>query len=228
MAAIVVSSTWTRVPPARLVVGALEHVLHGGLVVGPPGPVAPVLGGQLPGLERVVATALEPVQLLLLTDVQPELDEDDALGGQRAFVGDDLVVGPLPLLVSGEALHPLDEDPPVPGPVHHRHAAPAGQHGAEPQEEVVALLVGRRGAEARHPHVTGVERRGEAADGPALAGRVPALEQHAHRWPQPAVPDLPAEGEAQLQQAALGRLHLPLLLLPAERLGEVELVQAAH
>ena len=44
--------------------------------------VAPVLVGELPGLQRVVLAALEAAQLLLVGDVHPELDQDHALGHQ--------------------------------------------------------------------------------------------------------------------------------------------------
>jgi hypothetical protein len=138
------------------------------------------------------------------------------------------VVGPLPLLVGGVALHPLHEHPPVPGAVEHGHAAPSGQHRAEPEQEVVALLVGRRGAEARDPDVAGVEGRGQATDGPALARCVPSLEQHAHRWAEVAAADLAAEGQAQLQQSHLRGLQPALLLLAGEGLAEVERGEAAH
>ena len=165
------------VPAPVLVVGALEHVLDRLGVRGALLPVAPVLVGQLPGLERVALAALEAAQLLVGRDVQPELDDQHALGGQRALEAGDLVVGAAPLLLGREALHPLDQHPPVPGAVEHGHAAPAGQRRREAPEEVVALLVGRRRRERGHAHVAVVELRGEALDRAALARRVPALEQ---------------------------------------------------
>src|SRR5438309_2327076 len=72
-------------------------------------PVAPVLIGQLPTLERIALAALEAAELLLLRDVQEELDQDHPLEHERALEADDLVVGALPLLLGGEALHSLDQ-----------------------------------------------------------------------------------------------------------------------
>ena len=56
-----------------------------------------------------------------------------------------------------------------------------GQRGAEAPQEVMALLVEGRRGELRHAHVARVELGHQALDRAALARRVPALEQHAHR-----------------------------------------------
>jgi hypothetical protein len=65
---------------------------------------------------------------------------------------------------------------------------------------VVALLVVRRRGELGHADVTRVERRDEALDRAALAARVPALEEHAQRRPEPARADEPAERQPHLGQ----------------------------
>jgi hypothetical protein len=135
--------------------------------------------------------------------MHPELHEDHALGREAGLEGRDLAVGPLPLLLGGEPLDPLDEDPAVPGPVEHRHAAPARKLGPEPPQEVVALLVVRRCRELRNAHVPRVEMVHEPLDGAALAGGVPALEDDAQRRPDGAVAQLTAEGEAQPQESVL-------------------------
>ena len=73
-----------EVPRREVVVGALEHLLGGdGVLVGLLA-VAPVLVGDLPPPQRVVLAVLEPAQLLVGADLQPELDEDHALRGESS------------------------------------------------------------------------------------------------------------------------------------------------
>ena len=115
----------------------------------------------------------------------------------------DLLVRPRPLLLRGVALDPLDEHPAVPGAVQDREAAPARQHRPEPPEEVVALLVVRRGGELRHPHVPRVQRLDQALDRAALPGGVPALEDHAQR--RRAASRLHEHGRARRRHPRAGR-----------------------
>src|SRR5205807_10349987 len=58
--------------------------------------VPPVLLGELPGLQGIALTPLEPLQLLLVRDVKPEFDEDHPLEGQGPLESDYLAVRPLP------------------------------------------------------------------------------------------------------------------------------------
>src|ERR1044071_3649521 len=97
-----------QAPAGAAAIGAVEHLLDRLLVLAALGAVLPVFGGQLPGPPRIVFAALETLQLLLEGDVKPELDQDRALFGQALLEGDDLLVGPAPLLFAGEALDPLD------------------------------------------------------------------------------------------------------------------------
>ena len=122
--------------------------------------VAPVLVGELPRLERVVAAADEPAQLLLVRHVHPELDHDHPLFGQGVLEVVDLLIGPAPLHLGRQVLDPLDQDPPVPAAVEDRHAAPSGQRRPEAPQEVVPQLVGRR-----------VRRTGRRARGGGRAAR---------------------------------------------------------
>jgi hypothetical protein len=163
--------------------------------------LAPVLVGELPGLQRISAAALEALELLGVGDVQEELDDDHAVVGEHALELVDLAVGALPLLLGREALHTLDEHAPVPRAVEHGHSAPARKRRDEAVQVVVALLVGRRRGELLDAHVAGIERRDQALDGAALAAGVPALEEDAQRWPEVAGADEPGEREAQLGQA---------------------------
>src|SRR5262249_34374448 len=93
--------------------------------------VAPVLVSELPHLQRVLLAPLEALQPLLVRDVEPELDQDHSLVGERALEAVDLVVGSKPLLAGGEALDSLDEHPPVPGAVDHGQPTPSRQQGEE-------------------------------------------------------------------------------------------------
>jgi hypothetical protein len=170
-----------------------------------------------------VLPRLEPLELLFQRQVQPELDDDHALVGQRPLEVDDLPVGAPPLLLGGEPLHPLDQDPAVPGPVEHRHAAPAGQHRPEPPQEVVAFLVEGGRAELGDPDVPRVNRRDQPLDRAPLAGRVPALEDHADRRSDLRfVADLAAQRQPQAQQPVLSRSQPGRLMLRAELQAEIK------
>ena len=75
-------------------------------------------------------------------------------------------------------------------------------------------------------HVAGVERLDQPLDGPTLAGGVPSLEDDAHRRPEPALVELTAVDQAQVQQAALRPAEaLALLVLgqPAREVGVLQL-----
>jgi hypothetical protein len=205
------------------VIGPVQHLLHGRLVLPPLPAVPPVLLGQLPGLQRIALPRLEPLELLSGREVQPELDDDHALVGQRPLEVDDLPVGTPPLLFSGEPLDPLHQDAAVPGPVKHRHAAPAGQHRPEPPQEVVAFLVVTGRAELGDPDVPRVKRRDQPLDRASLAGGVPPLEDHADRRADLRfVPDLAAQHQPQLQQPVLSRSQPGRFLLRAELEAEIQ------
>jgi hypothetical protein len=91
---------------------------------------------------------------------------------------------------------------------------------------VLALFDARGRGERRHAHVARVERRQEPLDRPALARRVPALEEDAHRRPDVAVADQAAERQAQRREPPLGGLEALRLLLAGGVELEVELVEA--
>jgi hypothetical protein len=205
------------------VIGPVQHLLHGRLVLAPLVAVPPVLRGQLPGLQRIAFPRLEPPELFFRRQVQPELDHDHALVGQRPLEVDDLPVGAPPLLLGGEPLDPLDQDTAVPGSVKHRHAAPAGQHRPEPPQEMVAFLVVAGRAELGDPDVPGVKRPDKPLDRASLAGGVPSLEDHAERRPELRfVPDLAAQHQPQVQQPVLSRGQPGRLLLRTELQAEIQ------
>src|SRR3954447_13570723 len=132
------------VPRRQLVVGADEHLVDGVLVVLDLVAVAPVLLCQLPAPNRVLLPVLEPAQLLLRADLQPELDDDHALEHERSFELHDLLVCALPLFWGGVALDPFDEHASVPRTIEQRHPAETGHLLPEPPQEVLAFLVEAR------------------------------------------------------------------------------------
>src|SRR3954469_12613635 len=160
--------------------GPVDHVVDRRLVLAPPLAVAPVLRRDLEPLQLRPLALLEAPELLVLADGEPELDHDDAGAVELLLEVVDLAVGPQPLSRAGEALHPLDQDPAVPGAVEDRDVALA-RHVAPEAPEVGAglLLVGGR-SDGVDPEAPRVERRRRAADAAALAGRVVALEDGDH------------------------------------------------
>ena len=137
---------------------------------------SPLLLADLPGGGRVFLDLLEPLLLLLLVDVQPELDDHRAGVGQLPLELLDVLVGLSPLALRGQTLHPLDQHAAVPGAVEDGEIASAGRafqnrhiHGCRRSSSV-------GGADRMDLEPARVERLGQAVDERALAGRVPALE----------------------------------------------------
>src|SRR3954447_18541412 len=150
--------------------GPVDHVVDGRLVLAPPLAVAPVLRRDLEPLELRPLALLEAPELLVLADAEPELDHDDAGTVELLLEVVDLAVGPQPLGRAGEPLHPLDQDPAVPGAVEDPDVALA-RHVAREAPEVGAafLLVGGCCArDAPEPPLVG--RRRHPSEAAALAG----------------------------------------------------------
>src|SRR3954452_10434077 len=137
--------------------GAGDHVLDSLHVLVALVAVPPILVGQLPRFQRVLLALLEALQLLLLGDVEPELDQDRALVGERALKAVYLVIRAQPLLAGRVLLDPLDEHPPIPRAVEHGHPSPTRQIGPEAPEEVMALLVMGRCRELHDPNVPRID-----------------------------------------------------------------------
>ena len=176
-------------------------------------------------LSGIVAATFEAAQLLLVREVHPELDHDHALFGQRVLEVVDLVVGPTPLHLGGQPLHPLDQHPSVPAAVEDRHAAPAGQRRPEAPQEMVAQLVVRGGGEGGDVDVTWIERLDQALDGATLAGGVPPLEDDADRRTQFPSAQLATDDQPQMQQPELGRVQALFLVVFREASGEIHILQ---
>ncbi len=88
----------------------------------------------------------------------------------------DLTIAAAVLVFGRESFDALDQHATVPAAIEDRDAAGAGEMPPEPPQVVPRLLfVGRR-TDRNHLIVAGIESAGDAPDGAALAGGVPALE----------------------------------------------------
>lgn len=87
-------------------------------------------------------------------------------------------------------------------------------------QEVVAELVGARGAELRHPDMAGIQRADQPSDTAALAGRVPTLKQNANGRTQPSA-DQTAGLQPQRQKPSMRLSDAELALTCAELQMEI-------
>ena len=118
----------------------------------------------------------EAAQLLPVRDVQPIFQDDGAVVGELPLEIVNLGEGALPVLLVAKALDPLNEDAPIPRAIKHGGAAVARDVAPESPEVVRVFFLGGRLRDRDDAVVPRVDRAGEAANGAALAGRVPALE----------------------------------------------------
>src|SRR5690606_39168110 len=155
--------------------GMGNHIVQRLLVLGPSLAIAPVFVGQLVALERRALPGLKALELLLLTDRQPELHHDGASGLQLGFEVVDLAIRLLPAVDRGELLDPLDQHPTVIAAVEDRYPSRRGHPAPEAQQVgLVRFFLGRR-AGAVYTQVARVETGAYPADGAALAGGIGAL-----------------------------------------------------
>ncbi len=92
-------------------------------------PIAPVFLGDLEALVLDLCALLEAPELLLVTDLQPELD-NDATGTPDVMLEIvDFSVGAQPVGLAAESLDPFDKHPPVPRAVENGNA-PEARHMA--------------------------------------------------------------------------------------------------
>ena len=112
-----------------------------------------------------------------MADLQPELQQQDAVCGQLVFKLVNFGVGPAPFLAVGKAFHPFHQYPPVPAPVEDRHVPPPREVAPEAPQVVMGLfLIGRCGNRDDLAQ-TRIDTLGQATDCASLAGRIDALEQ---------------------------------------------------
>ena len=116
----------------------------------------------------------------------------------------------------------LDEHPPIPAAIEHRHPAEPRHIGVKAPQERVALLVERGLGEGRHPVMPRVERLDEALDGAALSGGVAALEHEQDARAELARAHLATDVQTQLQPAPLGGGKSLLVFRAGDALREVQ------
>ena len=198
---------------------ALDHVAHGLLVGIPFLAVAPVFFRDLELLEGHLRALFKTAQLLVAAGLQPELDHDDAGRTELVFEVVDLVVGAQPVVFAAKAFHALDQHAPVPGAVKNGQVPTARQ--VMPEAPQIGLgLLGLVGRGHRHDLVLpGIQRRRNAPDGAALAGRIRAFERADHGTV------LEARIARQLEQAGLPARQLTLVLALLQLQRQVQLGQ---
>ena len=142
--------------------------------------VAPVFFGQLPVLVLRFLAFLEARKLLILADVQPEFQKQDAAINDLVLIVVNLVIRTSPLIFGGKSLCALHQYAAVPTAIEHGDIAGARQFSPEaPQVMVGPLLVGRC-RKLVHACLARVETPDRASNSAAFATGVGAFE-HQYR-----------------------------------------------
>jgi hypothetical protein len=159
-------------------VGVEEHGFLGFGVIAPLVQRLTVDGRQLPLLQRLLLAAVEAAKLLVLRDREPVLEQQDA-GAHHHLLDFRCLAHELEVLVGRtEAHHPLNTGAVVPGPVEQNHLACRRQVLDVTLEVPLRLFAVGGLVQRHHARTTRIEVLGKPLDGAALAGRVPAFEQH--------------------------------------------------
>ena len=161
-------------------VGAAEQLQRRERVVLPERRRSLVERAELPLLERVLVSRLEPSGLFVASDREPDLDEMDAVVDEELLERHDLFEEPGHLLVGREVHDAFDAGAVVPGPVEERDLA-ARRELLDVALEVPLAALPLAGS--GQGHVAGEARvhvLAHALDRAALAGGVAPLEQQQH------------------------------------------------
>ena len=140
----------------------------------------------------------------------------------------DLVVRPLPLSRRCVAFHALDQHPPIPTSVEQGEATKAGDVLPEPPQEMSGLLVERGLGKGGHGVMTRVERLDDALDRPTLSARIGTFHHHDHARPERSAVEEAGHFQPESQALVLCFDQPGLVLLPAHRCSEIEIVEAAQ
>ena len=196
--------------PGRLRrVRSLDHALVGGRIVPPAPHQLGIHRAQLPVLHGIVNPRLEPAPLLILADIEKIFAQYDAIlddhlplenGSHRQET--------LVLPVGAEAHDPLDPGPVVPGSIKENDLARRWKvREIALHVDLGFLAVGGRG-QCHVPVDARARASGDAADDPALARRVAALEDHDDTFPLGFDPGLqPGKLDLKLRPALSRILH---------------------
>ena len=195
-------------PPRFRDVGTLEHFFLGGSIILPAPTRFKIHRRQLPLLERIVNTHVEAEFLLLVADRKPILDEDDPRSHQHPLKLGYIVEKLFDLHRRCKAHHPLDSGTIIPAPVEENDLA-----GCREMRDIALeiplrplTLIGRwQCDDARDARVQAL---GDALDGAALAGGIPAFEQYQDLQPLGLDPGLQAH-QLVLQPEQLLEIDLP-------------------
>src|SRR5687768_3668438 len=96
--------------------------------------VAPVFGRELEALEAHFLPLFKTPQLLISADLEPELHDHVAGSDELRFEIVDLGIRSLPFGGRGEALHPLDQHPPIPAAIVDRELSVTRERAPEAPE----------------------------------------------------------------------------------------------
>src|SRR6266540_3089641 len=149
-------------------------------VLRPELPLLEVRRVELPVLGGVLQAGPQAAALLLLGDVQETLDDGDALGRELALEAVDLVVPLAPLLRRHQVVHPDDQHILVVRAVEDAEVAGGRHLAADPPQEVVPALLGRRRLEGLDVAALRVEHPDDVLDGAVLAAGIHALQDQQH------------------------------------------------
>ena len=155
-----------------------KHALFGTRVVFPFVQRGQVDRAQLPLLEWVVLALLEPPQLLLSADTEPELDQVHAAAHQMALELRGLAHELGVLFVGAKAHHPLDTGAVVPTAVQQHNFAARGQVLHIALKVPLAALHFAGFFQRHHACSARVQVLHETLDGTALAGRIAPFKQN--------------------------------------------------
>lgn len=104
-------------PRSGLAVCRLDHLIASQRIIVPACDARYIHGGEFPVLQQAVATVVESLKLRFLSDVEPELEEVNALGPHHLFEARGFFQKVLMLLGRAKAHHGFDARSVVPGAV---------------------------------------------------------------------------------------------------------------
>ena len=133
-------------------------------------------GAQLPLLERIFDTHLEPGLLLFVGDREPVFDQDDAGTDEHSLEIGNSLEEFLALLVCAKSHHALDASPVVPAAIKQHDFTSGGQMRDVTLEVPLRPFPIIWGWQRHHFADTRVKALGDALDGAPFASCIPALE----------------------------------------------------
>ncbi|RMN28854.1 hypothetical protein ALQ62_05520 [Pseudomonas coronafaciens pv. zizaniae] len=154
----------------------MHHVTHCLAVIRPFLAVAPVVFGDLVALERDLFTLLKALQLGLLIDGQPELDDHHTRFRELFFKIVDFGVSALPVRVAAKTLDPLDQHAAIPRAVEDGEFAARRYLAPEPPQIRLRSLVLSRRSDRHDGVLTRVQCSGNPSDSAAFTCCVIAFE----------------------------------------------------